>query len=166
MAQQTRLLAALVEGLNQPRQQPQGLPNKIAEFVRIKPPIFAGSNNPMDVDDWLRIIQRKINAINCMGRDRVLLTSHQLSGTALAWWENYCEAANDAAAITWEEFVEEFRWHHVPEGAMELKADEFRNLKQGSMFVNEYIGKFVELSRYAPEEVSTDKKKQTQFKKV
>ena len=100
-----------------------------------------------------------------MGRDRVLLASHQLSGTALAWWENYCEAAEDATAITWEEFVEEFRRYHVPEGTMQLKADEFRSLKQGSMSVNEYHRKFIELSRYAPEEVSTDKKKQTMFKK-
>ena len=72
---------------------------------------------------------------------------------------------DNVATITWEEFVEEFHWYHVLEGTMELKVDEFRRLKQGNMSVNEYIRKFVELSRYAPEEVSTDKKKQNRFKK-
>ncbi|XP_062227414.1 uncharacterized protein LOC133925534 [Phragmites australis] len=46
-----------------------------------------------------------------------------------------------------------------------MKADEFRDLKQGSMTVNQYIWKFIRLSRYALKEVSTDKKKQDRFKK-
>ena len=48
---------------------------------------------------------------------------------------------------------------------MEMKVDEFRDLKQGSMTVNQYIQKFIRLSRYAPDEVSTDKKKHDRFKK-
>src|SRR5438128_11196057 len=32
------------------------------------------------------------------------------------------------------------------------------------MTVNQYVRKFTELSRYAPEDVNTDKKKQTKFK--
>jgi hypothetical protein len=40
---------------------------------------------------------------------------------------------------------------------------EFLHLKQGSMSVNEYITKFTQLSRYAPNEVDTDEKKQECF---
>jgi hypothetical protein len=46
---------------------------------------------------------------------------------------------------------------------MKLKADEFRNLKQGSKTLSEYIFQFTELSRYGPELVNTDAKKQTKF---
>ena len=42
---------------------------------------------------------------------------------------------------------------------MKRKADEFRALQQGSMSVEEYTHQFMELARYAPEEVNDDEKK-------
>ena len=48
---------------------------------------------------------------------------------------------------------------------MKRKADEFRALQQGSMSVEEYTHQFMELARYAPEEVNDDEKKQDMFKK-
>ena len=48
---------------------------------------------------------------------------------------------------------------------MKRKADEFRALQQGSMSVEEYTYRFMELARYAPEEVDNDEKKQDMFKK-
>jgi hypothetical protein len=84
---------------------------------------------------------------------------------ALAWWENYCAAAEDASTITWEEFVREFHRYHIPSATMKRKADEFRALQQGSMTVEEYTHRFMELARYAPEEVNNNDKKQDMFKK-
>jgi hypothetical protein len=40
---------------------------------------------------------------------------------------------------------------------------EFQDLKQGSISMNEYVTKFTQLSRYAPNEVDTDEKKQDYF---
>ena len=48
---------------------------------------------------------------------------------------------------------------------MKRKADEFHALQQGSMSVEEYTHQFMELARYAPEEVNDDEKKQDMFKK-
>ena len=48
---------------------------------------------------------------------------------------------------------------------MKRKADEFRALQQGSMSVEEYTYQFMELARYAPEEVDKGEKKQDMFKK-
>jgi hypothetical protein len=45
---------------------------------------------------------------------------------------------------------------------MRLKT-EFLSLKQGGMSVVEYRDRFIELSRYAPEEVDDDPKKQERF---
>jgi hypothetical protein len=36
-------------------------------------------------------------------------------------------------------------------------------LKQGSLSVNEYLTRFIQLSRYAPDNVDTDEKKQDWF---
>jgi hypothetical protein len=52
-----------------------------------------------------------------------------------------------------------FRSHHVPQGVIKLKK-KFQDLKQGSMTVSEYVTRFMELSRYAPNDVDTDEKKQ------
>ena len=119
----------------------------------------------MEADDWLRVIQRKLEPFECQYRDKVLLAAHQLTGTALAWWENYCAAAEDATTITWNEFVKEFRRYHVPAATMKCKADEFCALQQVSMSVEECTYQFMELACYAPEEVDKDEKKQDMFKK-
>jgi hypothetical protein len=73
------------------------------------------------------------------------------------------EAHEEPESINWPEFRAAFRAHHVPQGVIKLKKKEFQDLKQGSMSVNEYITKFIQLSRYAPHEVDTDEKKQECF---
>jgi hypothetical protein len=93
------------------------------------------------------------------------LATHQLVGATGEWWENYQDAVDEPEAITWEEFKESFRNYHIPEGVMEMKVEEFRSLKQGAMTVNQYIRKFMKLSRYAPEDVDTDKKKRICFRR-
>jgi hypothetical protein len=46
---------------------------------------------------------------------------------------------------------------------MIVKKEEFLALKQGSLSVSEYRDKFLQLSRYAPEDVTTDAKRQYRF---
>jgi hypothetical protein len=162
---QTLILETLANALVNRQPRGQSMNDKLTAFLRTKPPTFAGSCNPLDADDWLRVIQRKLEPFECQDRDKVLLAAHQLTRTALSWWENYCAAAEDASTISWEEFVKEFRWYHIPSATMKCKADEFRALQQGSMTVEEYTHRFIELSRYAPEEVNDDDKKQDMFKK-
>jgi hypothetical protein len=56
-----------------------------------------------------------------------------------------------------------FRSHHVPQGVIKLKKKDFQDLKQGSMTMSEYVTHFMQLSRYAPNDVDTDEKKQECF---
>jgi hypothetical protein len=123
---------------------------------------FTGSSNPLDADDWLRTIKRKLEAIGCPKNQRVQLAAHRLSGMTLAWWDTFSEAVRDA---TWAEFETAFREHHVPQGIVQLKEDEFRELIQGGRTVREYVHKFTELARYAPEDVSTESRKMAHFLK-
>jgi hypothetical protein len=46
---------------------------------------------------------------------------------------------------------------------MTVKKEEFLALKQGPMSVSEYRDRFLQLSRYAPEDVSKDAKRQYRF---
>jgi hypothetical protein len=93
----------------------------------------------------------------------VLLASHQLSSPAADWWDAYAEAHEEPESINWPEFRASFHAPHVPQGVIKLKKKEFQHLKQGSMSVNEYVTKFIQLSRYNPHEVNTDDKKEECF---
>jgi hypothetical protein len=92
-----------------------------------------------------------------------LYASGRLQGTTSAWWDAYIAAHATPDAITWQEFTTSFRSYHIPTSLMKLKKKEFLALKQGEISVIEYRDKFIELSRYAPEEVVDDVKKQELF---
>jgi hypothetical protein len=134
----------------------------MGEFLRLKPPTFAGSSNPLDADDWMRTMKRKLEAIGCPEDQRVHLAAHQLSGMALSWWDTFSAAVRNAI---WVEFEAAFQEHHVPLGIVQLKGEEFRELTQGGRSVSEYIHEFTKLARYAPDDVSTEVKKMTRFLK-
>jgi hypothetical protein len=136
--------------------------DRMGDFLRLKPPTFAESSNPLDADDWMRTIKRKLEAIGCPENQRVQLATHQLSGMALAWWDTFNVTIRDA---TWAEFEAAFREHHVPQGLVQLKEDEFRELTQDGRSVSEYVHKFTELARYASDDVSTESKKMARFLK-
>jgi hypothetical protein len=51
----------------------------------------------------------------------------------------------------------------VPQGVIKLKKKVFQDLKQGYMTVSEYVTCFTQLSRYAPNDVDIDEKKQECF---
>jgi hypothetical protein len=84
--------------------------------------------------------------------------AHQLTGSARAWWDSYCESHEDPIGISWDEFAAAFREFFILEEVFVHKAKEFRKLKQGSMRVPEYASVFTKMMRYALDETSTDKK--------
>src|SRR5919201_1711366 len=151
MAQQTQLLAALVEGANR-RQGPQNdFQRKLEGFLKLRPPTFDGNNSdPMVADDWLREIEKKLDLTTYTDEECVGVAAHQLVGAARAWWDSYCDAHEDPGRISWEEFVEAFREYHIPEGAMKAKEKEFCHISMGNDWIKEYTNRFTRLLRYAP----------------
>jgi hypothetical protein len=117
----------------------------------------------MEAEDWLKGVEKKLVIAQCMDREKVLFATHQLFGTTANWWETYCNTHANVDSITWNEFKARFRNHYVPRGTMKLKKKEFADLKQDGMTVNEYLNSFIQLSRYAPDDINTDEKKQDMF---
>jgi hypothetical protein len=115
--------------------------------------------DPMDAEDWLKGVEKKLVITQYTDSEKVLFAMHQLHGTAVNWWETYCNTHVNVDTITWNEFKAHFRTHYVRRGTMKLKKKEFADLKQGGMTVNEYLNSFIQLSRYAPDDINTDEKK-------
>jgi hypothetical protein len=117
----------------------------------------------MDAEDWLRTLERELHTAQCDDREKVLYGPRLLRGAAQSWWESYLTTHANPDTITWEEFRGSFRQYHVPAGLMTVKKEEFLALKQGSSSVGEYRDRFLQLSRYALEDVNTDAKRQYRF---
>ena len=79
MTNQTHLLEAIAQAVN--NNKGYGPQNKMVEFMRIRRPTFDNTDNPLEVDDWLRAIIKKLKVINFEGRDRVNLVAHQFTGS-------------------------------------------------------------------------------------
>jgi hypothetical protein len=117
--------------VNMQATQPQALPpplrDRIGDFQRTKPPTFYHAVEPMDADDWLMSVEKKLQVVQCNNREKVLLAFHQLSGPAADWWDAYMKAHEEPESINWPEFRAAFCAHHVPQGVIKLK--EFQHLK-------------------------------------
>ncbi|KAH0695173.1 hypothetical protein KY285_022270 [Solanum tuberosum] len=76
------------------------------------------------------------------------------------WKEN---KGTDATPITWDCFSETFLDKFFPRELREAKAQEFMNLRQGSMIIQEYGLKFTQLSRYDPHMVADSRAQMNKF---
>jgi hypothetical protein len=48
--------------------------------------------DPLDVDDWLKVIRKKLDITQCNNREKVLYASGRLEGTTFDWWDAYTAA--------------------------------------------------------------------------
>jgi len=62
----------------------------MSAFMRLHPPTLdTAEDDPISADDWLRAITKKLDAVQATPEERVTLASHQLTGSAGEWWENF-----------------------------------------------------------------------------
>jgi hypothetical protein len=71
----------------------------------------------------------------------------------------------DGHVVNWEEFKAAFRAHHILEGLIERKFNEFLALTQGNHTVLQYAQAFNHLCQYAGYHADTDTKKRDRFRR-
>jgi hypothetical protein len=95
---QTQMLQTMLQTMVNLHAQPQ-MPSpprdRLGDFHRTKPPTFSHAMEPMNVDDWLKSVEKKLQVVHCNNQDKVLLASHYLSDPAADWWNAYVEAHED-----------------------------------------------------------------------
>src|SRR5215216_1019753 len=126
------------------------------QFLANQPKSFSACVKAMDADNWLVDINKHFECSNVIPEDYVKFASFQLKDQAADWWQQYKDSRG-GRVITWTEFCRDFRAHHIPVGVTEGMREQFRNLKQGSMFVYQYNTKFQNLARYARQDVPDEK---------
>ncbi|XP_073355075.1 uncharacterized protein [Aegilops tauschii subsp. strangulata] len=86
-----------------------------------------------------------------------------LKGPAAQWWDSHRWTLLAGTVITWPDFQAAFRAPFIPQGIMDRKKREFRNLTQGNKSVDAYQREFLDLSRYTEEDIATDARRQEKF---
>nr|XP_019068930.1 uncharacterized protein LOC109120019 [Solanum lycopersicum] len=114
----------------------------------ISPPKFIGSYTSEDIHNFLDEIKNIFEVMQVNGNNWVEFISYRAKDVAhisyTQWKEN---KAIDAAYITWDCLSEIFLDRFFPIDLIEVKAQEFMNIRQRNMMVQEHGLKFNELYR-------------------
>ena len=140
-----------------------GTQDSLRQFMRLKPPAFLGSANPMDADDWLTEIEKIFEARHCPEQEKVTLATFMLQGGAFDWWNVHKKKYPENYLVTWAIFRQEFQRKYFPESVQRKMELEFLQLKQGDKSVAEYEINFSRLARYAMAYVENDEVKARRF---
>jgi hypothetical protein len=70
----------------QHRNVPEGFQKKVENFNKLRLTTFDHSADPMDVDNWPREIEKKLELTELTEEECVTVAAHQLIGTTSAWW--------------------------------------------------------------------------------
>ena len=117
----------------------------------------------MVADHWFMQIEKVLEAMEITSdMTRIRLAAFQLDGEAQVWW-NWAKTFKDLEAMAWAEFQELFMGKYFPDTTRHAKAQEFLELKQGTMTVMEYVARFTELARFTDDYVATDMAKVRRF---
>ena len=96
---------------------------RYGDFMETRPPTFSKAEDPLEADDWLCVIEQKLEVNPCTEIQKIVFASQQLRGPASAWWANYLDIQPAGHRVTWNEFHTTFREHHIPEGIMKMKLE-------------------------------------------
>jgi hypothetical protein len=89
---QNQMMQAMLQTLNniQPNQQqvpppPPPHQSRLAEFLRIRHSTFSQTKDPIDAEDWLKGVEKKLVIAQCTDHEKLLFAVHQLYGTTANW---------------------------------------------------------------------------------
>jgi hypothetical protein len=59
------------------------------EFSETRPPLFIKAEEPLEADEWVRVMEQKFGLIRCTETYKPLFTAQQVRGPASTWWANF-----------------------------------------------------------------------------
>lgn len=105
------------------------------DFRETSPPIFAKAKEPLEADEWIRVVEQKFGLILCTEVQKPLFATQQLCGPASTWWASFIAVQPQDRQVTWEEFTQAFRELHILDDILQIKLEEFLRLRQGQSYI-------------------------------
>ncbi|KAL0534336.1 hypothetical protein IC582_028626 [Cucumis melo] len=102
--------------------------------------------------------------MKCPEDQKVQCAVFMLTDRGTAWWETTERMLGGGVGqITWQKFKESFYEKFFSASLRDAKRQEFLNLEQGDMTVEQYDAEFDMLSRFAPEMIATEAARADKF---
>ncbi|KAH9657944.1 Endonuclease [Citrus sinensis] len=120
---------------------------------------FNGFGDPPEAESWLVKLERIFDVMRCSEEDRLSFATFLLEDRAYHWWQTVERRYQGHAAPTWAIFHKEFYDHYFPTVYQDIKRSEFLRLVQGSMPVEEYEKKFLDLSRFSTSAIGDERER-------
>ncbi|KAL4328904.1 hypothetical protein AHAS_Ahas13G0246700 [Arachis hypogaea] len=100
----------------------EGAPMTLATFLKVHPPIFRGSTNPTEADNWFQAMERALQAQHVPNNQYVEFAAYQLAGEAQHWWQAECRLLKlQNADVPWDMFQTAFYKKYFSESVREAK---------------------------------------------
>ncbi|KAL0561368.1 hypothetical protein IC582_001793 [Cucumis melo] len=113
---------------------------------------------------WLSSLETIFRYMKCPEDQKVQCAVFMLTDRGTAWWETTERMlGGDVSQITWQQFKESFYAKFFSASLRDAKRQEFLNLEQGDMIVEQYDAEFDMLSRFAPEMIATEAARADKF---
>jgi hypothetical protein len=118
------------------------------EMNKIKPPTFDGEHKKdEDAETWLLGMRKYFQLHNYSSQEEGRISIYQLKGKASMWWDQFVQVQHiDEKKVTWREFKRYFQKKYLTKRYYDKKMKEFFELKLGSMTIDEYERRFLELA--------------------
>ncbi|KAL0561145.1 hypothetical protein IC582_001565 [Cucumis melo] len=113
---------------------------------------------------WLSSLETIFRYMKCPEDQKVQCAVFMLTDRGTAWWETTERMlGGDVSQITWQQFKESFYAKFFSASLRDAKRQEFLNLEQGDMTVEQYDAEFDMLFRFAPEMIATEAARADKF---
>jgi hypothetical protein len=114
---------------------------------KIKPPTFDGEHKKdEDAKTWLIGMINYFQLHNYSSHAEGIISIYQLKGKASMWWDHLVQVQHiKETSVTWREFKNYFEKKYLTKRYYDKKMKEFFKLKLGSMTIDEYERRFLEL---------------------
>ncbi|KAA0041109.1 hypothetical protein E6C27_scaffold128G00120 [Cucumis melo var. makuwa] len=109
----------------------------IERLKKLGATVFEGSTDPADAENWLNMLEKCFDVMNCPEERKVRLATFLLQKEAEGWWKSILARCSDACALDWQTFRGIFEDKYYPSTYCEAKRDEFlgcRRFERGLRF--------------------------------
>ncbi|KAF3795166.1 hypothetical protein EJ110_NYTH05812 [Nymphaea thermarum] len=127
------------------------------QFMAMQPPIFSGWCSYDMAKHWIEEIERIFVLIRMPEEDKVNYGTYLLKGNALDWWKSTLEICfAGQPSLSWTQFRDSFLDTYYPVHARDQKMQEFLDLQQNQLNLEDYITRYRHLEAYCPHFYTTD----------
>jgi hypothetical protein len=167
MAETTRQFAEVVARIPQPAGRLEQVGCSLRDFASQQFRLFDGTQGPIVAEAWITDIALLHETLGCTDEQKVSYTGLRITDETVRWWKSKKGLLGielgRGVAIPWDRFVKEFNGRFFPRAQRQIRAIEFQNLVQGTMIVEQYSSRFIELSRFGLNLIPDEETKAERF---